>query len=338
MLVHSRVAIVQRKRAAPLRRARCEAQKVQLGGPQVTMKAQVLYSTEKFNPASPSVVISGASSGIGKATAQKLASEGWNVFAGVRSPDVALELEQSPLPIMPLLLDVQQEDSVQASATAIEELVSEHGLQGLVNNAGVACTCPVESFPMVKFQEVMDINLFGSVRMVQTYLPLLRKEKKGRIINIGSLSGTVAYPMFSAYACSKFALEAFSDSLRYEVADQGVKVILIKPGGVKTNIWDRAKAVSGDMVSKMSELHQTLYGHQIKQISKAAQQAEDTGVLAEDVAEVVHEALTAPSPRARYGLGQSAIVQMTARRLLPDWIWDKLLLRGLDKIGAEQEH
>ena len=187
------------------------------------------------------------------------------------------------------------------------------------------------------FESQLAVNLTGVVRVTQAFLPLLRGaaslgSSNARIVMMGSQSGTCAYPLFGGYSASKFGLEAVSDVLRYELDGQGIKVVLLKPGAIKTPLWDRGNESSSKELQKMPQAAMDLYGDLISKMTLLTQKAVETSLDPSEVSDLVMEALTNPNPRSRYNLGQSARVQTLARRLLPDAIWDKLLLSNLKKV------
>jgi len=174
------------------------------------------------------------------------------------------------------------------------------------------------------------------VRVTQQFLPLLRSAvasgSTARIINMGSQSGTVAYPLFGGYSASKFGLEAVSDCLRYELDSQGIKVVLLKPGAIRTPLWDSGHKTSSKELAKMPKEGMDLYGSLIAKMTQLTEKAVATSLDPDQVSDLVMEALSSPTPRSRYNLGQSSRVQVLARRLLPDRIWDKLLLSNINKV------
>ncbi|KAG2437044.1 hypothetical protein HYH02_011307 [Chlamydomonas schloesseri] len=286
----------------------------------------------------PVVLITGASTGIGKTTALHLAKKNWQVFAGVRKESDGAALVAESASIEPVLLDVTSTQSVRAAVAEVKERLAPSGrnLSGLVNNAGKGVFMPLELIDMDVFDDVMQVNVSGVVRTTQAALPLLRKsrlgQQPGRIVNIGSYAGSISLPLFGAYSASKFALEALSDTMRYELGPKwGIQTILIKASGVKTPIWDKSIGSSVDLLDGVEAGAMAPYRGMCDEIMEIARKGEETGISAEEVAATIEEALTAPRPRSRYLIGNGAEVQMTARRLLPDWIWDKLLLKNLKR-------
>ncbi|KXZ53728.1 hypothetical protein GPECTOR_6g645 [Gonium pectorale] len=263
---------------------------------------------------------------------------GWRVFAGVRRPEDGSSLVAEAPSVEPLLLDVSSEASVGAAAAEVAGRLGGRPLAGLVNNAGKGVFMPLEVMPVEVFQDVMDVNVTGVLRLTQAAMPLLKRSSQhpdqpaGRIVNIGSYAGSIAIPTFGVYAASKFALEALSDVMRYELGPKwGIKTVLIKAGGVKTPIWDKSLANSGSQIQALDQAAVEPYRGMIEEIADVSRRAEEGGITAEEVAATIEEALTSPNPRSRYLIGNGAERDMTARRLLPDWLWDRLLLGQLQK-------
>lgn len=188
----------------------------------------------------PSVLITGASSGIGEATAIHLSQNGFRVFAGVRNFSDGERLKRHAKGIIhPVLLDVTQKDSIAFAYNSIKETVGKNGLAGLINNAGIAIAGPIECIPIEEIRRQMEVNVIGQISVTQTFLPLL-KMNKGKIVNIGSVSGRMTIPFLSPYSISKFAMEAFTDALRMELRQFGISVSIIETGNVATPIWKKS--------------------------------------------------------------------------------------------------
>lgn len=278
------------------------------------------------------MLITGASTGIGRAAAVHLATEGWRVFAGVRKPVDFESVAAAHERIRPIRLDVSDAASVAAAAREVAAMLGGAGLDGLVNNAGVALIAPLELMPEEEFARVFDVNVTGPLRVTQQFLPLLRTAK-GRIVNMGSQSGTLAYPGFGAYSCSKFALEAFSDTLRMEMAQFGIQVAHINPGVVKTPIWERGAANSEAVMQRADGEAVRLYAELQRQVLAGAAAAEAKGVSVQETNETILHALTAASPHTRYIVGAKAALLMRLRRwVLPDRVFDSLVLDTLAKL------
>src|SRR5436190_20383212 len=187
-----------------------------------------------------SVVITGASTGIGKTCALRLDRLGFQVFAGVRRTEDGETLKrQASQRLTPITIDVTDSGSIAAAASMVATAVGDAGLQGLVNNAGIAVACPLEFLPISLLSQQLEVNVTGQIDVTQVFLPLLRAGN-GRIVNMGSISGRMAYPLLGPYCASKFALEALTASLRMELRPWHIPVSIIEPGAIATPIWSKA--------------------------------------------------------------------------------------------------
>ena len=275
------------------------------------------------------VVVTGATSGIGRATALRLAHDGWLVFAGVRrvAAGDTLAAEAGAIgagaQLRPVRIDVTDETGVAAAASAVGASLAEHGLPlaGLINNAGIAAAGPIEEVPLARLREVLEINVVGAVAATQAFLPLLRRGR-GRIVNISSVSGRIASPFLGPYAASKFALEAVSDALRVELAPWGVRVILIEPGPVATPIWGKGEAmVATDRAGIGAE---SPYAPYLGRVRAAFRDGARRGIPPEEIAEVIARALVAPRPHARYLLSRNRAAVELISRAVPERLRDRL--------------
>jgi NAD(P)-dependent dehydrogenase (short-subunit alcohol dehydrogenase family) len=262
-------------------------------------------------------LVTGASTGIGRACAVHLAGLGFHVLAGVRDP------ADAPDGLEPLQLDVTSEADI---AGAAERVGAE--LHALVNNAGIAINGPVEVVPLDQWRRIVDINLLGQVAVTRALLPAVLRAR-GRIVNMSSIGGRVANPLFAPYSATKFALEAVSDALRREVAEHGVRVISIEPGGIATPIWGKGLEDGRRIAADMPEEAARRYAKLIPAVTKAAERLGREGLPPEAVAEVVGQAVTSARPRARYVVGRDAKIQAIAARLLPDRVLDAVIRRAL---------
>lgn len=265
----------------------------------------------------PLALVTGASSGIGQACATRLLDLGFHVLAGVR------KLEDAPARTEALKLDVTAEADVAAAA---ERVGAE--LHVLVNNAGIAVSGPVEVVPIEDWRRQMEINLLGQVAVTRALLPAVLRAR-GHIVNMSSIGGRVANPLFGPYSASKFALEAMSDALRREVAPQGVRVVVVEPGGIATPIWDKGHADTDRMLEGASPDTARRYGALIDAVRRSTQRLAEEGLPPEAVADVVGKAVTTKRPRARYVVGRQAQIQAVMARLLPDRAFDALVARYL---------
>jgi NAD(P)-dependent dehydrogenase (short-subunit alcohol dehydrogenase family) len=272
----------------------------------------------------PTALITGASTGIGRATALRLAANGWRVFAGVRDQAAGDSL-QAAAPagrLTPLTLDVT--DPAQIAAAAAQ--LPDEGLDALVNNAGIGIGGPLELISGEDLRRQFDVNVFAQIAVTNAMLPALRRTR-GRVLFISSIGGRVAMAFTAPYAASKHAIEAFGDALRVELHSSGVQVALIEPGSVATPIWDKSRG-EAEKLTIPPEL-QEQYGRVPAAIDKVLQDTAQRGVPPELVAETVERALTSRRMRARYLVGRDARAMLTANRLLPSRVWDRIVLRML---------
>ena len=273
------------------------------------------------------VLVTGASSGIGFATAVRLARRGTIVFAGIRRQvDGEALLRENSGRIKPMLLDVTDDASLQRARTRIESL-REFRLDALVNNAGIAVAGPLELLPQSELRRQFDVNFFAPMALTQAFLPLLR-ESGGRIVNVSSVAGKMAAPYLGAYSASKFALEAASDALRLELRPFGVSVSVIEPGDVRTPIWRRSSAASLQLLDRMTPEERAQYEAMTRAMIVAAQRAERHALAPERVAAAIERALYARRPKARYLVGAGARLRLAVARL-PEVVRDPLILAAL---------
>ncbi len=281
-----------------------------------------------------SVVVTGASTGIGWAVSLRLAELGYRVFAGVRKEADGESLRQEAAgQLYPLILDVTDAASITAAAAQVAVAVGGTGLAGLVNNAGIAITGPLEFLPIAEFRREMEVNVTGQVAVTQAFLPLLRK-RRGRIINIGSISGLSTVPMFGPYCASKYAMEAVSDALRMELAPFGVRVALLEPSSIATPIWSKSLTEADRLSSMMPPGAEALYGKQIAAVRNLAADASRTAAPVETVVKAVLHALTARRPKTRYLVGSKVPLRFILG-LLPDRLKDRLILGQLRRLGKQ---
>ncbi|GAC1340347.1 MAG: SDR family NAD(P)-dependent oxidoreductase [Candidatus Dormibacteria bacterium] len=272
------------------------------------------------------VVVTGASTGIGRACALRLDRLGWQVFAGVRRDQDGDDLRAEAGPRLRVLrLDVTDQAQVSRAADEVGAAAGG-GLDGLVNNAGIAISAPLEFVPLERLRHQFEVNVVGQVGVTQAFLPQLRRAH-GRIVLISSLGGKVSQPLVAPYTASKHALEAIGDALRLELWPWGIKVALIEPGAVRTPIWDKGAAAAEALLGKAPPQALELYGSAVAALRKVAAKEARTGVDASEVAAAVVSALTASRPRTRYPVGREARVALGLRRVLPDRAFDQLLLR-----------
>ncbi len=269
--------------------------------------------------ASKSVLITGCSTGIGRSAALAFNNAGWTTYATARRPETLTELEDAG--IHTLALDVDDEKSM---AAAVQAVVDAEGAVGvLVNNAGYSLTGAVESLDMDELRRQFETNVFGLVRMCQLVLPAMRAQQWGRIINVGSIGGRLTFPGMGAYHGTKYAVEAFSDALRYEVAPFGVKVSLIEPGIIKTAFNDTAHGTLDESDARDGGIYDKFHAGVAKALETSY--TGPMGMLAtgpETVAKVIMKAAGSSRPKSRYPItlgGRGALLMRTA---LPDAGWD----------------
>jgi NAD(P)-dependent dehydrogenase (short-subunit alcohol dehydrogenase family) len=281
----------------------------------------------------PTALITGASTGIGQATALRLAGAGWTVLAGVRHQDAGERLasEAPSGRVQPLILDVTDFQQIVAAAARVSELggggkSSPGRLDALVNNAGIGFGGPLELIHPDDLRKQFDVNVLGQIAVMQALLPALRAAH-GRIVFLSSVGGRVAMAFTAPYAASKHAIEAIGDALRVELATSNVQVALVEPGSVATPIWDKARE-SGQQLTVPPSL-QKEYGRVPEAMDKTLADTAKRGVPAEQVAQTIEQALTARRRKARSVVGRDARAMIIARRLLPDHVFDRIARRAL---------
>jgi NAD(P)-dependent dehydrogenase (short-subunit alcohol dehydrogenase family) len=281
------------------------------------------------------VLVTGASTGIGAATALRLDRAGWTVFAGVRRPaDGEALAGRATGRLRPLLLEVTDGASIAAAQATVAAAVGEAGLHGLFNNAGIAVAAPLEYLPLDDLRRQLEVNVVGVVAVTQAFLPLLRRAR-GRIVITGSTNGFLAPAFMGPYAASKYALEALADALRRELRPFGLEVSLLEPGDIATPIWERSAAAGRELEAKLSAEARERYGAAIAAVKAYAAAVASKASPAEEVAAVVEEALTTARPKTRYLVGRGAGMQHLLARWTPDRTLDSLLEKemGLRRKG-----
>ena len=273
-----------------------------------------------------SVLITGASTGIGEDLARHLAARGWRVFAGVRRASDGERLATTDARILPVLVDVTDPASITACHATVAAALGDAPLDALVNNAGIAVGGPLEFLPVDELRRQFEVNVFGLVAVTQAMLPLLRRGA-GRIVNIGSIGGRVTTPMVGPYCASKFAVEAISDALRMELAEWGLSVVLVEPGVVVTPIWDKGASDMASVGSRLPPEALTRYDGFLQGMARLLAGAPRRGVPVAEVSRVVARALTVPRPRHRYVIGRDAKLRLAAQTLLPRRWMDAATLR-----------
>jgi NAD(P)-dependent dehydrogenase (short-subunit alcohol dehydrogenase family) len=274
------------------------------------------------------VLISGSSTGIGRACALRLDRAGFRVFAGVRNRGDAESLDaEGSERLEPVILDVTDEGTIEATRERIEQETGGR-LAGLVNNAGIARGGPVEALSIDDLRHQIEVNLIGQVAVTQELLPMIRSAR-GRVIFISSIGGKVALPYLSPYAASKHGIEAVGDSLRREMMPFGVDVALIEPGAVATPIWDKGSDQADELRERATSEQIELYGPVMERFAKMFVEAGQSGVPADQVADAVEHALTSEKPKTRYLIGRQAKIRAAIARYLPDRFLDRGIARQL---------
>lgn len=270
------------------------------------------------------VVVSGASTGLGAATAKALAAQGLHVLAGVRSEKDAEKVRANG--VEPILLDVTKPEQIARVAARVTTLGKP--LRAVVNNAGFAANAPVETMPLDTWRKVFDVNVFGMISLTQALLPSLH-HSKGRVVNISSIGGKVSMPAFAAYSGSKFAVEAISDSLRQEVAPHGVQVVIIEPGGMRTEMGVRGKKAAHDLLAEMTPEQRERYSAVMEAFVGYAATLDRTGLSPDQAAKTVVKATIARRPRTRYTIGRDAALLSRLICFLPDHAIDRMIAHTL---------
>ncbi|MGH2923208.1 MAG: SDR family oxidoreductase [Solirubrobacterales bacterium] len=272
------------------------------------------------------VLVTGASTGIGRATALELVRRGHRVFAGVRKrADGEALKEAAEGELVPVNLDVAKERSIAAARRKVQRAVGGDGLQALVNNAGVADAGPIEHVPVEDFRSVIEVNLVGQYAVTQAFLPLIRRGA-GRVVFLSSIGGLVASPFMAAYSASKFGVEALADSLRREVRPWGIDVVVVEPGSIATPIWERgARTVDSRKPSREAT---RMYGKQVEAMREGLIATGESGIEPDRVAKVIVRALRARRPRTRYLVGADAKWGRRLSRITSDRLFDRMIRRS----------
>jgi NAD(P)-dependent dehydrogenase (short-subunit alcohol dehydrogenase family) len=277
--------------------------------------------------ASGSVVITGASTGIGRDAALALDRAGFRVFAGVRREADAESLRAAASPRLETLrLDVTDPAAIEAAAKHVDAAVGDAGLAGLVNNAGIGIGAPIEFLDLDELRRQLEVNVVSVVAVTQAFLPAIRRAR-GRIVTVGSIGGRVSQPLVGPYSASKFALEAIIESARMELAPHGIEVVLIEPGAIKTEIWDKTESYAQEMLGRLPAEATALYGDAVGSVMKTLAHQKRVAIAPEACSRAILHALTAPRPKTRYVVGTDAKVQALFARFLPDRWRDALVVR-----------
>jgi NAD(P)-dependent dehydrogenase (short-subunit alcohol dehydrogenase family) len=272
-----------------------------------------------------SFLVTGASSGIGAATALRLDADGHEVFAGVEESADTAALAAASARLRTVVLDVTLAASIDAAVDEVRSALAGRGLDGLVNNAGVGFPGPLEVLPLDDLRRQLEVNVIGQVATTQAMLPLVR-QAAGRVVFVGSVGGVLASQFAGAYHASKFAIEAIGDVWRQELEPEGIDVILIEPSVISTPIWSKA-------IDRLERLRQSPsprmapYRDRLAAFAESLHSADEHGKSPDDVAEVIANALTTEKPDARYVVGAAGRLATALRPIVPDRVADKLAQR-----------
>jgi NAD(P)-dependent dehydrogenase (short-subunit alcohol dehydrogenase family) len=269
----------------------------------------------------PSVLVTGASRGIGRAVALRLAELGWEVYAGIRRPEDADALTAAGSRVSPLALDVTDEQHIAALDDGLPRQ-----LDAVINNAGIVVDGPVEALPPSELRRQLEVNVVAQIAVTQAVLPRLRRSR-GRVLFVSSVSGRTVTPWLGAYSASKFALEALADALRIELRPWGVKVILIEPGNTDTDLWRSADRQLESTAAGLDDEHRSLYAGHIEGMRRLTPVLQRTAVPVERVVRAVERALTDRRPRARYPVGVQTKAQVALSAATPTSINDAVMAR-----------
>jgi NAD(P)-dependent dehydrogenase (short-subunit alcohol dehydrogenase family) len=276
-----------------------------------------------------SVVITGASTGIGEACALHLDQLGYRVFAGIRKAIDGDSLRRRASErLVPVRMDISDETEIGEAARNIIEALGGGGLAGLINNAGIVVGGMLEFMPLDSLRRQLEVNVIGQVAVTQAFLPSLRKAR-GRIVNISSVSGLISSPFTGAYSASKFALEALTDSLRMELRPWKIHVSLVEPGFIQTPLIEKSLGAAGELGAQLPAEAVNLYGASFRAVEAATRREAAKAAPTEVVVKAVVHALTARRPRTRYVVGEHSKFQIGIARALPDRWRDALITRQL---------
>lgn len=275
-----------------------------------------------------SALVTGSSTGIGRATALRLDAAGWRVFAGVRRQvDAEILRAEGSERLKPVMLEVTDSEAIAIAFGAIESALDGAGLDGLVNNAGIGVPSPLETLPIEDFRRQLEVNLIAQVAVTQAMLPLIRRAR-GRIVFISSIGGRIAFPMGGAYHAAKFGIEAVGDVFRQELGPWGISVSIVEPGSIDTEIWDRSEREVEAMTDRVPGRDE-LYAKPVAAYRRVTRKLAEKGIPAEKVARAIEHALTARRPRPRYLVGFDAKFQARVKPLVPTRLFDRIVARTL---------
>jgi NAD(P)-dependent dehydrogenase (short-subunit alcohol dehydrogenase family) len=279
------------------------------------------------------VLVTGSSTGIGKACSLYLAKNGLTAIAAVRREENAKALEAAGPNLRAIQLDIADDSSIAPAATKIAEIAGESGLAGIVNNAGISVPGPVEFIPRDGWRKQFEVNVFGHVAVTQTMMPLLRKhvarfgKGSARIVFIGSIAGRVTMPILAAYSASKFALAAIAGALRMELRNDGIHVCLIEPGAIQSEIWRKGDETASQITA--DDPARAIYGKLIDAVLKTSRESANNAIPAERVAKLVYRCMTAANPPRRRTVGRDAYIAAVLKKYLPERWFDAALVKSM---------
>ncbi len=274
----------------------------------------------------PSVLITGASSGIGRACATCLAQRGWRVFAGVRKQKDADSLTAQSPTLIPVALEVTDAASIAAAMQVVRQRLDDRGLDGLVNNAGVGVVTPLEYTSGELLRQQFEVDVFGQIAVTQAFLPLIR-EARGRIVNMCSIGDRITIPFFGVLCACKSALAALTDALRLELRPFGIHVSMIEPATIATPAVDKTRDASEAALRALPPEGAARYAEMMRTFLRHGYEREQHGSPPEVVARAVHHALSSPRPRVRYPVGKNATILATLPKIIPAALLDRIRLR-----------
>lgn len=272
------------------------------------------------------VFITGASSGIGLASAQRLQQAGWQVVGTALPHEDASALE-ALTDVRVLRMDISRPEQVSETMQVLHRHYAKQGLAGLVNNAGMGITGPIESLPLEAWRQQLEVNFFGQIRVIQACLALVR-QAQGRVVNVTSILAHVTTPFSAPYCASKAAFNALSDALRMELRPWKIHVASIEPTLIKTAIWQRTHTWQTEFMDELPPDARERYGQRLLTMRESTAQQAAQGISPERVAQVIEHALSSPRPRTRYLIGPEAL-GLRLLQLLPDRLREQILMRRL---------
>ena len=279
------------------------------------------------------ILVTGASTGIGWATSLELAEKGWRVFAAVRKEADAKKLrDASSGKITTVIMDIVDYESVKRGAREIEKALGGAGLDALFNNAGISVQGPLEIIPIELFEQQIRVNVFGHVFVTQTFLPLLRKAQ-GRIVFTSSESGRMTLPLMAPYSASKFALEAAASALRIELRPWKIRVSSVELQTIKTPMWEKIDTSTEKLIASLPQKARDLYQNELKTLSVFPKWQADMGISMKKAVRVIIRALSARSPKARYLVGYEARLLVYSHAITPTWMMDWIASKSMVLLG-----